>query len=228
MTGAAVLRQAAGPASPRDDRASPAPDDSEVVRVLLTVRAPHMRAHASEVALPGGKADAGETPAQTALREAFEEVGVPPERATVLGTLPPLLAKSRHMWVTPVVAVVPPPADECAGRASRPFEPRVCADEVDRVFSVPLARFLSREGHSSQVLRWDGAPSGHVTLHFFEDPAAGDSVIFGLTSAILVRLAEVAYGRRADFEVGHHISSGIDKLARESVERAERPGRARL
>ena len=43
--------------------------------VLLTLRAADLRAHSGQVAFPGGKIDAGETPRDAALREAHEEIG---------------------------------------------------------------------------------------------------------------------------------------------------------
>ncbi len=45
--------------------------------LLLTRRAPRLRAHAGQWALPGGRRDAGETAEQAALRETAEEVGLP-------------------------------------------------------------------------------------------------------------------------------------------------------
>src|SRR3954447_1265063 len=65
---------------PPDTRAAAAllllyPSESGVA-VPLTVRATHLRRHAGQISLPGGAVDAGETLADAALREAYEEVGV--------------------------------------------------------------------------------------------------------------------------------------------------------
>ncbi|HMP55818.1 MAG TPA: CoA pyrophosphatase, partial [Novosphingobium sp.] len=46
--------------------------------VLLLHRPPTMRAHPGQVAFPGGKIDAGESPEEAALREANEELGIDP------------------------------------------------------------------------------------------------------------------------------------------------------
>ena len=51
------------------------PDGAEV---LLTRRSQALRNHRGEVSFPGGRMDPGETPLQTALREAHEEVGARP------------------------------------------------------------------------------------------------------------------------------------------------------
>ena len=63
---------------PITDRAEPG--------VILTQRPDWLRSHAGQVAFPGGKIDAGDTDAiAAALREAKEELAMPPEHVTVLG-----------------------------------------------------------------------------------------------------------------------------------------------
>lgn len=58
-------------------------------RVLLTRRAEHLNQHAGEIALPGGKWEPADPDLlTTALRETHEEVGIPPWKVEVLGTLP--------------------------------------------------------------------------------------------------------------------------------------------
>ena len=47
--------------------------------VILTKRSSQLRSHSGQVAFPGGKIDAGETPRDAALREAYEEVGMSPQ-----------------------------------------------------------------------------------------------------------------------------------------------------
>jgi len=55
--------------------------------VILTRRADTLRRHTGQIALPGGRRDPGETPWQTALREAHEEIGLEPEYVSVVGAL---------------------------------------------------------------------------------------------------------------------------------------------
>lgn len=70
-------------------------EDAEgVVRVILTQRASSLPTHSGEVCLPGGKRDPGDADdAATALREAHEELGIPPAACRLLGALPPFLSK---------------------------------------------------------------------------------------------------------------------------------------
>lgn len=73
--------------------------------VPLTVRASGLARHAGQISLPGGAADPGETLAETALREASEEIGVDPSAVTVLGELTPVYVLVSGFTLHPVVGV---------------------------------------------------------------------------------------------------------------------------
>jgi 8-oxo-dGTP pyrophosphatase MutT (NUDIX family) len=73
--------------------------------VPLTVRASGLARHAGQISLPGGAADPGETLAETALREAAEEIGVDPSAVTVLGELTPVHVLVSGFTLHPVVGV---------------------------------------------------------------------------------------------------------------------------
>lgn len=73
--------------------------------VPLTVRASGLARHAGQISLPGGAADAGETLAETALREAREEIGVEPSTVEVLGELTPVHVLVSGFTLHPVVGV---------------------------------------------------------------------------------------------------------------------------
>lgn len=73
--------------------------------LLVLQRAAIMRNHAGQPAFPGGAADPDDRdPADTALREAREEVGLDPASATVLLELPELYIPVSRFVVTPVLA----------------------------------------------------------------------------------------------------------------------------
>ena len=78
-------------------------------RLLLTVRSADLPTHQGQVAFAGGKLEAGETPTQAALREAWEEVGLPPGNVRVLGELDDVFTPL-GFHVTPVLARFQPPA----------------------------------------------------------------------------------------------------------------------
>jgi 8-oxo-dGTP pyrophosphatase MutT (NUDIX family) len=113
--------------------------------VLYTERSPDLRAHSGQVAFPGGKVDAADADAAAAaLREAYEEVGMAPEDATILGFMPTYFTGTNYL-ITPVVATVEP---------SGPFVPN--PEEVHSVFEVPLERILRPESYSQFRLKRDG------------------------------------------------------------------------
>ena len=87
----------------------------------LTVRASTLPHHTGQVSLPGGRLDAGETIEQAALREAYEEVGLPAAGVTVLGALTPLpIPVSGHLLHPVVGLAASRPAVHAGGRRSGP------------------------------------------------------------------------------------------------------------
>lgn len=68
--------------------------------LIFTVRAAALSRHAGEIAFPGGLQDPGESLAQTALREAHEEIGLDPALPRLLGALPPV-----HTFVSGILVV---------------------------------------------------------------------------------------------------------------------------
>ncbi len=92
-----------------------------------------MRTHAGQVAFPGGRIDPGENAVEAALREAWEEIGLDPATAEVVGEVDTYRTITGFM-VTPVLAVVPP------DQQLSPHE-----HEVADWFEAPLA-FRARPG----------------------------------------------------------------------------------
>jgi 8-oxo-dGTP pyrophosphatase MutT (NUDIX family) len=75
-------------------------------RLLLIERPGTMRAHAGQLAFPGGKPDPGDPDLiATALREAWEEVALPPGQVKVLGRLRPVPVPSGYL-IIPYVGLV--------------------------------------------------------------------------------------------------------------------------
>lgn len=138
--------------------------------LILTRRASHLRKHAGQWALPGGRIDAGETAEQAALREMAEEVHLELGADAVLGRLDDFITRSGFV-ITPVVV--------WAGPA--PYI-RPNPAEVASIHRIPIAEFLradapllEREAHSEHlVLRmpvgsgWIAAPTAAVLYQFRE------------------------------------------------------------
>jgi 8-oxo-dGTP pyrophosphatase MutT (NUDIX family) len=139
--------------------------------VLLTRRSMEMRNHRGEISFPGGRLDPGETPIETALREAHEEVGLDPDVPTVVGELAHLNTIVSRSYIVPVVSVLDHRPD---------VEP--LTGEVDRVMWTPLAE-LAQPG-TYRMERW-GSPPMDRPLHFFE---LDDETVWGATAHMLVDL----------------------------------------
>ena len=77
--------------------------------VLFTERSHHVPTHQGQVSFPGGVHEPDDPDLiQTAVRETWEEVGVPPEQVMVLGRLDDMATNSTAFVITPFAAVIPP------------------------------------------------------------------------------------------------------------------------
>ncbi|MEH2921184.1 CoA pyrophosphatase [Samsonia erythrinae] len=140
--------------------------------LLLTRRAADLRKHAGQVAFPGGAADKEDASIiATALREAQEEVAIPPENVQVLGVLPPQDSVSGFQ-VTPVVGLID------AGTHFHPNE-----DEVADLFEMPLDEaFALTRYYPLDIERHQ--QRHRVYLSWYQQ-----QFVWGLTAAIIHQLA---------------------------------------
>ena len=150
-------------------------EDGET-HVVLTRRSSNLRAHRGEIALPGGRSDAGETPIATALREAHEEVGIVPASVTTIGWLSPIVAFASGSAIWPVVGLL----------AERPIMVTDPA-EVDRAFAVSIKDLVAdgaflEERWRRETPRLGADEDGYFPIYFFAVP--GD-VIWGATARVL-------------------------------------------
>jgi 8-oxo-dGTP pyrophosphatase MutT (NUDIX family) len=81
-------------------------DAAGALHVVFTRRRADLRRHAGEISFPGGRRDDGETLLETALREAREEVGLPPEAVDVLGALAPVGTFVTDYAIYPFVGLI--------------------------------------------------------------------------------------------------------------------------
>ena len=103
--------------------------------IPLTVRHAELRAHAGEISLPGGAVDPGDaTPADAALREAWEELGVERASVRILGELDPVWIPVSNFELRPFVG---------AATARPDFRPHDA--EVSAVVELPLHLIVSEE-----------------------------------------------------------------------------------
>ncbi|CAK8577606.1 unnamed protein product [Lathyrus sativus] len=159
------------------------------LRVILTKRSSKLSSHSGEVSLPGGKADEGDKDdADTAKREAKEEIGLDPELVNVVTVLEPFLSK-HLLRVVPVIGIL---------HDKKAFRPVLNPAEVESVFDAPLEMFLKDENRSQEEREWMGEK---YLIHFFDydDIEHKKYLIWGLTAGILIRAASVVYQRPPAF-----------------------------
>jgi 8-oxo-dGTP pyrophosphatase MutT (NUDIX family) len=139
--------------------------------VLLLHRPSDMRAHPGQIAFPGGKIDAGETPIAAALREAWEELGIEPELVHVIGESD-LYKTHSGFAITPVLGIVPSDITIVPNPA-----------EVAQWFEAPLGFVLDPANHRQQTMEWEGAPRTYYEIDW------QGHQIWGVTAAMLVNLS---------------------------------------
>lgn len=81
------------------------PDRGEI-RFPLMKRPEYLGTHSGQISLPGGKAEAGETVEETALREGEEEIGIRGSDVEVIGTLSQFFVIPSNFLITPVVGIM--------------------------------------------------------------------------------------------------------------------------
>jgi 8-oxo-dGTP pyrophosphatase MutT (NUDIX family) len=148
---------------PITDRAEPG--------VILTQRPTWLRSHAGQVAFPGGKVDeSDENPIAAALREAHEELNIPPTIVDVIGVADTYFSGSGYS-IAPVVGFIP------ADLLMRPNP-----QEVDDYFEVPLAFLLDPANSVRKEVAWNGQQRSYYDMQW------GERRIWGVTAGIIANL----------------------------------------
>lgn len=141
--------------------------------LIFTERAAGLSRHAGEVSFPGGLQDPGETLAETALREAQEEIGVDAGLPDLLGALPAVHTTVSGILVVPFVGVLETPPALTISDA-----------EIAAVVTVPVARLAAFE--RPMQLERPGGGSWHGWTYELEG-----HTIWGATGWMLHGLLEV-------------------------------------
>ncbi|WP_395636251.1 CoA pyrophosphatase [Sphingorhabdus sp.] len=161
--GDTVQHRAAAVLIPITDRAEPG--------VILTQRPTWLRSHAGQVAFPGGKVDdSDENSIFAALREAEEELNIPPARVEVLGVADTYYSGSGYS-IAPVVGIIPPDLK---------LQPN--PQEVEDWFEVPLAFLLDPANSIKKEANWNGQQRSYYDMQW------GERRIWGVTAGIIANL----------------------------------------
>ncbi len=144
--------------------------------ILLTRRTDMVEHHKGQISFPGGVRDREDRDLlHTALRETYEEIGVPPEKIEVLGQIDDFYTVTNFM-ITPFVGII-----------REPVHFRLSRNEVAEVLKVPLSLFLT--DRHFEMKQWEH--EGHlynVYFYYFKGHA-----IWGATAFILNRFIELMF-----------------------------------
>jgi 8-oxo-dGTP pyrophosphatase MutT (NUDIX family) len=143
--------------------------------VLLTLRT-ELPSHPGQIAFPGGKIDLHDaTPADAAMREADEEIGLARSLIDPIGYLDLYLTFSGFR-ILPTLARVAPD-----------YRLALNASEVADAFEVPLAFLMEPANHQRKSRDWKGIERNYYAMPF------GERYIWGVTAGILRNLYERIY-----------------------------------
>ena len=145
----------------------------ETPTFLLTQRAEKLSTHSGQVAVPGGRIDPGDTdPADAAMREAMEEIGLAREYIMPLGYLDSYLSGTGFR-IVPTVALV---------RAD--FTLKINPAEVTDAFEVPFDFLMSPDNHQRHSREWKGILRNYYAMPY------GERYIWGATAGMIKNLHE--------------------------------------
>ena len=140
--------------------------------VILTERPKTMRKHPGQISFPGGRIDPADADAvAAALREAEEEIGLPPCEVEVIG-IADRYRTITGFEVTPVIGVLPPGLD---------LVPH--PGEVASMFEAPLAWLLDPRRHIVRTVQWQGSERCYYEIEW------QGRRIWGATAAMIVNLS---------------------------------------
>ena len=151
----------------------------DILKVLFTKRSNQMEHHKGQISFPGGAVDAqDQTLADTALREAHEEIGLASDDVNILGPLDYTVIEVNNFIVYPFVGVIPYPYNFIISR-----------DEVSEILTVPFELFLDHnpiENEQTEEVRFFSS-FGPVYQH-------DDNIIWGATARIMQSLVDLLKG----------------------------------
>ncbi len=146
-------------------------DNDNKLKVLLTLRAQGLSKHKGQISFPGGRMDNSDVNLRaTALREAYEEVGLRNNNLEIIGPLSPLVIPITDFIVYPIVAYCP-------------MKPtlRRNPDEVQKIIIVPLEDILNNKNIKSKVFESSSSDKSYSAPYFDVEGIE----IWGATAMIL-------------------------------------------
>jgi len=156
-------------------------DDGEH-RILFTQRTDRVEHHKGQISFPGGAVDKEDgTFEETALREAFEEIGLLSEDVTILGRIDDTLTVVSNFIIHPFVGLIP-----------HPYDFRINPEEVKRIIEVPFEVFFINRS-TDKMIDIEHKGVTYKSLNYLYN----GEVIWGATARIMKNFVKII-GERLD------------------------------
>ena len=149
------------------------PFDGQIYTCLIK-RNEAMKNHPGQVSFPGGRIEDGESPEQTALREAQEEVGISPVDVHILGRLSELYVQISQYTIFPYVGWMDQKPEFVLNKA-----------EAERLILFPIQKF-----HKLREVKYTPMETSIGTLKVPYFPCEGE-IVWGATAMILTEFLEL-------------------------------------
>jgi 8-oxo-dGTP pyrophosphatase MutT (NUDIX family) len=144
--------------------------------ILFTRRTASLPEHSGQVAFPGGRADPeDDSPEETALREAMEEINLSPNDVQILGRLRELRTISNYC-VQPIVGKIP-----------WPYNFKIAKEEVSRIFTIPLEWLADPNNHRIQ---YRDLPAPHPPIPVIYFAKFDQELLWGVSAEITLNFLE--------------------------------------
>lgn len=165
--------------------------------ILFTKRTERLHHHGGEISFPGGVCQSEDgTPRQAALRETWEEVGIPPQEVEILGVLDDVYSIHNYL-VTPYVGIFPGTCRLVPNGA-----------EIEKLLEIPLDHLRDPAVFRTENWAWQGRMH---PVHFYRWD--GEEV-WGLTASVLKQFLDIVFPpvQRVDQP---EILSGVERQEQE-------------
>lgn len=134
--------------------------------------------HSGQVAFPGGRADAADRSLlDTALREAWEEIGSDPDQIEILGQSCSITTVTNYQ-ISPFVGILP-----------WPYPLRLSRDEVQKTFTIPLAWLNDPRNRQQKTWQSRSHPGVDLPVIFYQEYQG--EVLWGATAQIVVDFLDI-------------------------------------
>lgn len=146
--------------------------NDEKPNIILTQRPKWLRAHAGQIAFPGGKMDADDIDIRhTALREAQEELAIEAKHVDIIATCPEYRTSSGYR-ITPIIGIIPHDIN---------IKPN--PNEVETWFNAPMSFLLNPENLQEKTAIWNGKQRRYYDMQW------QNYRIWGITAGIIANVA---------------------------------------